>query len=403
MKVDSDITIIGAGPAGLSAAKTLEEQGVGYQLYAKEKHPCRNKPCGGFIPQRTVSQFDLSNIEDAYPINTVEMRFPGVGIKQVAFEESIGVNVSRGELGQKMLSNLGQAQPRINLGHEVRMIERQDGYCIIKITADQSDYEIASRLVIDASGAYPVAVKSGLVRPKLTGSQMGYGQQYHFEKESNADDFEPVNRFYYGHEFSPGGYAWVYPRKRTVVIGSGGLLARVKSDDKRVAEYIEELIKEPIIKEMLANATPVKKDAAPVPLGGQITPSYAGHILLAGDAAGHCSPISGEGIHYSLVAGKIAGSVAAEAVKESDFCARYLKRYQDHWKKAFGSDLKWGLWLQKRFTGSDDGESKSAFLESEKSCRVVAEMLIGRREVFSAMKAIAPSYLASKVKSVFSR
>jgi digeranylgeranylglycerophospholipid reductase len=403
MKVDSDIVVIGAGPAGLSAAKTLEKEGVEYQLYAKEQHPCMDKPCGGFIPKRTVSENELVNIKDANPITTVEMRFPGVGIKQVAFEDSIGVNVSRGELGQKMLSNLGQDRPKINLGHEVRMIERGDGYCILKITADQSDYEVTSRLVIDASGAYPVAVKSGLVRAKLTGSQMGYGQQYHFEKESNADDFEPVNRFYYGHEFSPGGYAWAYPRKRTVVIGSGGLLAQVRSDNKRVAEYIEDFIQQPNIKEMLANATLVKKDAAPVPLGGRITPSYANHILLAGDAAGHCSPISGEGIHYSLMAGKIAGSVAAEAVKENDFSARYLREYEDRWKKAFGSDLKWGLWLQKRFTGSDDGDSKSAFLESEKSCRVVAEMLIGRREVFSAVKAIAPSYLASKVKSLFSR
>lgn len=402
MKVDSDTAVIGAGPAGLSAAKTLEKEGVEYQLYAKEKHPCIDKPCGGFIPGRTVALFGLDNIKDAYPIHSVEMRFPGIGIKQVEFEESIGINVSRGELGKAMLSNLSHSQPRINLGHEVRAIERDGDYCSLRITADQSDYEVTAKLVIDASGAYPVGVKSGLVRPRLTDSQMGYARQYHFQRETDANDFEPENRFYYGHEFSPGGYAWIFPTRRTAVIGSGGLVARVRNDDKRIADYIDDFIEEPNIKEMLTETTLLKKEAAPIPLGGRITPSFSDNILLAGDAAGHCSPISGEGIHYSLFAGRIAGSVAAEAINDRDFSARFLKQYEDQWKGAFGGDLKWGLWLQKRFTGSSDGESRSAFLDSEESCCVVAEMLVGKRSVFSAIRAIAPKYIWGKMKSAFS-
>ncbi|MFW9769798.1 MAG: hypothetical protein ACFFEM_13330, partial [Candidatus Thorarchaeota archaeon] len=81
-----------------------------------------------------------------------------------------------------------------------------------------------------------------------------------------------------------------------------------------------------------------------------------------------------------------------------DFSTKTLSGYEKEWTKAFGSDLKWGLWLQKRFLESGSSSMGSTFLNSEKSSRVIAEMLAGLRGVRSAILAAAPGYLISKIR-----
>jgi hypothetical protein len=63
-----------------------------------------------------------------------------------------------------------------------------------------------------------------------------------------------------------------------------------------------------------------------------------------------------------------------------------------------GSDLKWGLFLQKRFMETGSAGLGSKFLESEKSCRIIAEMLVGKRSVKSAILTAIPGYLLSKIR-----
>ena len=135
-----------------------------------------------------------------------------------------------------------------------------------------------------------------------------------------------------------------------------------------------------------------------MPLAGIVSPSYGKRIMLAGDAACQCSPITGEGIHYSMSGGQKAAEVAIECVRKKDFTDKALSRYENSWTKAFGSDLKWGLWLQKRFLESGSSSMGSTFLRSDKSTRVIAEMLAGARTVRSAILAAAPGYLVSKIR-----
>jgi flavin-dependent dehydrogenase len=52
-------------------------------------------------------------------------------------------------------------------------------------------------------------------------------------------------------------------------------------------------------------------------------------LLVAGDAAGMVSPLSGEGIFYAVKAGLEAGRTAAEAVQSHDYSAAFLARYED--------------------------------------------------------------------------
>ena len=55
--VDVDVIVIGAGPAGLSAARKLAELDVDYLLFDRDLNPGENKPCAGFIPISSIREF----------------------------------------------------------------------------------------------------------------------------------------------------------------------------------------------------------------------------------------------------------------------------------------------------------------------------------------------------------
>jgi flavin-dependent dehydrogenase len=74
---------------------------------------------------------------------------------------------------------------------------------------------------------------------------------------------------------------------------------------------------------------------------GGIPRSYADHLLVVGDAAGHIDPLTGEGIQYAMDAAEIAADTLAEALAAGDLRAAFLRRYQDRWLRAFGRDFAW--------------------------------------------------------------
>ncbi|MHA1587868.1 MAG: NAD(P)/FAD-dependent oxidoreductase, partial [Candidatus Thorarchaeota archaeon] len=134
------------------------------------------------------------------------------------------------------------------------------------------------------------------------------------------------------------------------------------------------------------------------PLAGIIQPSFTDRLMLAGDAAAHCCPITGEGIHYSMIGGKIAAQTAAHALKERVYTAQVLSRYEEDWIKAIGSNLKWGRWLQKKMVESTFGGLGKSLMGSDRSCRIIAEMLVGARSVRATLLAAAPTYMVKKLR-----
>ena len=398
MSVDTEVIIIGAGPAGICAAIKLEELDVDYLLFDRDKNPGEKKPCAGFIPISTIQKFSIPCIDDQHEINEARLQFSGRDLSIVKFDKPLGVNVSRGELGKTLLSMTSAKKNHI-LGATVSKVEINSGQCKVTVKEEGHDRTFASELIIDASGANPVSQRFVPIRPRIANSAMGYGLQYHIEVE---EELGHSNTFLYGSQYSPSGYTWIFPRGNTAVVGTGGLVSRVKKNNRKTHEYLDYLLRdvEPFSSE-LSNGVIVKKDSALMPLCGIIRPSYGKRIMLAGDAAGHCSPISGEGIHYSMMGGISAAQTAARCVNKKVFHDGSLSNYERNWMKRIGSDLKWGYWLQKRLmkpgSKGTSGWSSSGFIDSEKSLRIIAEMLMGERSVRNSILAIAPGYLKSKI------
>ena len=393
MKFDTDIIIIGAGPAGIIAAKTLQRMQQDFIIIDRERVPGLTKPCGGFIPSRALEEFSIGSIDGEHKIHKIRLKFREADMVTVEFEQPTGVNVRREKLAEALMADI--PQENLLLGKNVTNVEVKAGTCSTIIDDCSTLETLTSHLIIDASGANPVSQRFVPLRERPSNSQMGYGIQYHLKR---GNEYADVNDFYYGSEYSPKGYAWCFPCHDIAVVGTGGLVDRVRASETRVEAYLKNLIQnvEPLRSE-LKDAEIVRKESALMPLGGITTPSYGRRILLAGDAAGHCSPISGEGIHYAMIGGEEAARTAAACLSRNDFSEKRLAQYEKHWKQRMASDLKWGLFLQKRFTGESPGTSSSDFLATENSYRIIAEMLVGIRSVRSAILKIAPSYLRSKI------
>lgn len=397
MSKDADVIVIGAGPAGLSAAKILSEANVDFLLLSKEDTPCENKPCGGFVPVKALHEFNLGQFDGSYPISTIRMKFPGLEMKQVDFDEIVGVNATRKDLGQAQLGKIGKRE-QIRLRTKVNHVHIGEEGCTLSYTHDNEKGSATSNVVIDASGANPVSLRFLDFRNRIPNSQMGYAVQYQMISPPGAETLPGLVDFYYGGEYSPGGYAWSFTRSDSAAVGTGGIISRVRQSETRVADYLHKLVSEvEPARSLLEGMTVEKVEAALMPLAGIMRPSFTQRLLLAGDAAGHCSPITGEGIHYSMIAGKMAAETVMGAIQSNDFSSKRLSEYESKWLNAFGSDLKWGLWLQRRFLNGESGSLGSGFLNSEKSRRIIAEMLLGMRSVKGAILRAIPGYLRSRL------
>ncbi len=131
----------------------------------------------------------------------------------------------------------------------------------------------------------------------------------------------------------------------TVNVGLG-----VRSSKHTAYEYLNRFISR------FDGVTPVELNIGGVPLSGPIHKTYGDGLLVVGDAAGHVDPVTGGGIHTTAYSAKVAGQVAAEAVKNEDTSAGFLKEYDDKWREKFGESLNLSLKYRKaadRLTDKD--------------------------------------------------
>src|SRR2546425_222003 len=85
-----------------------------------------------------------------------------------------------------------------------------------------------------------------------------------------------------------------------------------------------------------------------------IKQTYGDGVLIAGDAAHMVNPLSGAGIVTAMKAGRLAGRVAAAAIREGDTGARRLSAYHQAWMELLGEDHRTYYRIKQALEGLDD-------------------------------------------------
>jgi len=188
---------------------------------------------------------------------------------------------------------------------------------------------ITPGVIIGADGPH-----SGIAR-SIGSQQMDQGICMEYEMADVEIDPDAAE-MYFGSRYAPGGYAWIIPMGSDIAnVGVGvrsSYLGRAK-----LPQLLEKFVKEhPVAGPKLECGEVLAVMRGSVPAGGMPDSIQIGNVLLAGDAAGHVMATSGGGIPLAMVAGKIAGEVAAGFIKGQTTLDSYSLRINSE----FGKELE---------------------------------------------------------------
>ncbi|HEX5412088.1 MAG TPA: NAD(P)/FAD-dependent oxidoreductase [Terriglobia bacterium] len=342
MKHVVDVIVVGAGPAGSTAAKLLADRGYSTLLVDRSNFP-RHKTCASWINRLAFERFTY--LQNSLP-DLVENPFYGVAFYDRAIEREARYPESRPSGYLSLRSKLDDGLRRIAMAAGARfmggsavadLVEERD--CVrVRL---QDGREITARVLIGADGASStIAVQAGLRKGWSSGD---------YVLCANTDVPLPPERIsaFFGERFpfrvflefsGIQGYGWVFPKRRHVCIGIGAVL----KDGRSIRPLFRDFVRELREKKQLPSDLPEEKIYFDLdPVGGVYrVPALArGRVMLIGDAAGFVSGSTGEGIYPAMVSAEVAVDVFHQALKRPSPAA-VLETYNAKWRGELGDYVK---------------------------------------------------------------
>lgn len=343
-----DIVIVGAGPAGSSAAYAAAQKGAKVALLEKENTVAQTVRTSGVTWIDAIKEFSIP--DDCYnPIKNYAFCSPNNKVT-ISNKEPMAAVLDVRKTYRWLADEAQKKGAQLFLDTTVTdVIKDSDGKILgVSGTAGKEEVRFNSKIVIDASGFQSVVAKSlGLV---TQWKRFGAGAEY----EAVAENVDPETWWLMvGQKYSPAGYAWIFPLgKNTVRIGVGvGKPESNVDPTERLKQIMEERLG-PI--EALGKITTTEFHYGLIPNDGLSRKTVYDRLILVGDSAGQANPLVLEGIRYAIRFGRTAGEIAANAVASNDTSEKSLAKYEEIWKKAILAKINSASKVQNRWIGLSD-------------------------------------------------
>ncbi|MBT4972920.1 MAG: NAD(P)/FAD-dependent oxidoreductase [Thaumarchaeota archaeon] len=345
-----DIVIVGGGPAGSSAALIAAKNGMKVALLEKENSIAETVRTSGVTWIQNIKEFGIP--DDCFnPISNFSFCSPN---NEVSIKDSIPrAAVLDVRKTYRWLSNEAQkAGADIFVKTNIKDIVKNEKGDIVGVKGIGVKGEVTfhAKTIIDASGFSSTVCKAmGFV---TQWERFGAGAEWEVKAE-NVDS--KTWWLMVGQQYSPAGYAWIFPMKDNIVrIGVG--IGKPESDvdpTQRLKELMETKLG-PIKK--LGKITPIEFHYGLIPNDGLSRKTVYNNLILVGDSAGQANPLVLEGIRYAIKFGRVAGKVASDAIKIGDTSKESLYPYEENWRKEIESKIKSAGKVQDRWIGLSDEE-----------------------------------------------
>jgi geranylgeranyl reductase family protein len=293
---DWDVAVVGAGPAGLSAAHTAARAGARTVILEKAEHP-RYKTCGGGLIGTSLAAV-TGRIEVPADDHVHTVTFTRDGRREFTRRHPDGpllAMVRREVFDDRLRAAAAAAGAHVRQRAAVRACEPAADKVLLRL-ADGST--VTARTVVGADGSAGVTARHVGVRFDQT--DLG------LEVELPVDG--PLARAWRGRLLLdwgplPGSYAWVFPKGDRLTVGV--IAARGRGEQTR--RYLRDFLTRLDLHRIRA----VHDSGHLTRCRAEDSPLRRDRVLVAGDAAGLLEPWSREGISYALRSGALAGAAAA--------------------------------------------------------------------------------------------
>lgn len=337
-KNDYDAIVVGAGPGGATAAKSAAEAGADVLMIDKRRELGVPVQCGEALSEEILKDLNIEP-DPRWAINRIEgAELVSPSGKIVDLEQSsaakVGYIIDRKVFDRDLAVRAVRAGAEIKVGTFVNGLIEENGR-IEGVTFDsqEGEGEVRADLIVAADGVMSRVARWAGFDTSLGPEDVESGTQF---KMVNVDiESKSTMQFYFGNEFAPGGYVWIFPRGEDIAnVGIGVLPARA---EKSSYEYLKDFI---FNKPELKNGQVIEINVGGVPVSGSLDRTVADDILVVGDAARQVNSLTGGGMNWAMAAGNIAGEVAAKAVSEGDTSEDVLMEYEGRWREKFGKKME---------------------------------------------------------------
>jgi geranylgeranyl reductase family protein len=331
--------IVGAGPAGSTAARTCAS--LGLRTILLEEHPEVGCPthCTGKLSLHGFARFDIPDSLIQATLRAANFYAPDGTVARVRRAEPDSHVVDRDPFDRFLAQRAAGAGAEVITGARARTVERAAGRRRLQVRVDRrpDPLVITTPLVIDAEGANPILPPQLGISPRRT---LVHGLQYELDGVTAEGGVDDAPDLYFGREVAPGFFAWLMP------IGPGrgrlGLAVDPRLTNRPPVFYLDRLMEtHPAVAARVRGASITRKLAGRIPILGLRRPTYTDGMMVIGDAAGQVKATSGGGIYFSMLAGEIAGQAAARYLGGDAVQARTaLADYERQWQAAFGREVR---------------------------------------------------------------
>ena len=345
-----DLVVVGGGPAGSSAADAAAKNGIKVALLEKENSIAETVRTSGVTWIQNIKEFGIP--DDCFnPIKNFSFCSPN---NEVTISDSVpraavlDVRKTYRWLAQQAKHSGADIFVKINANNVIKN-ERGD-IAGVSGMGPNGKMTFHSKVVIDASGFPSTVCKAmGFV---TQWKRFGAGAEYEVKVENVESD---TWWLMVGQQYSPAGYAWIFPLGNNMVrIGVG--IGKPESNvdpTQRLKELMDSKIG-PI--KRLGKISPIEFHYGLIPNDGLARKTVFNNLILVGDSAGQANPLVLEGIRYAIKFGRVAGKVASDAIRSGNTNKDALYPYEENWRKEIESKINSAGKVQDRWIGLSDEE-----------------------------------------------
>lgn len=333
-----DVVVIGAGPAGASAARVAAEAGRRVLVLEKASLP-RYKTCGGGIIGPSAAALPPGfrpPVKEQVTAVSFTLRGRWRRTRRTRSGTPMFALVNRPEFDAALVDAARSAGAAIREGATVQRVD-QDTDTVVVGLADGT--VVRARALVGADGS--AGRTSAYVG--VTFAQVDLGLEAEIPVPPEVADYWR-GRVLIDWGPVPGSYAWVFPKDDVLTVGV--ICARGNGEATR--SYLRDFI-----------ASLALSGFRPSVTSGHLTrcrtdesPLARGRVLVAGDAAGLLEPWTREGISFALRSGRAAGAAAATvaAARTDADVKEATEEYRAHIDGTLGREMRAGRAMLAAFT-----------------------------------------------------